>query len=268
MSEEDSGRWRVIGRVALILGMIASIATVLAFVVHGTSSTSANNLSGAQASEATATALALNATPSLSPTPSPIPLPTQTPTPLPTPAPPGTVLYRADQSTGWSGWDIGGPWKVVNGVLLNDGTGPGFSCGVEGSLTIPFQPQSANIEIIATIDLPNGQGPINGQGLGLTAREGDAQGKIIGYTAGLSGLAGPSIYDVDSCNTLAEHDYSNLSIGTHILRFDLNSTELRFYIDGGLVVAASDAKYLSAGKVSFYASAQYMKVIGFKVIQL
>src|SRR6266566_4060638 len=56
-------------------------------------------------------------TPTLGKTPTTKTIPTPTPFPQS-----GTVLYKADWSSGMNGWAGGDDWKTSSGLLLNDGT--------------------------------------------------------------------------------------------------------------------------------------------------
>lgn len=49
---------------------------------------------------------------------------------------PGTVLCQADASTQWNGWNGTSDWKILNGMLVNDGT------TFHGAIVAPCQLQT------------------------------------------------------------------------------------------------------------------------------
>src|SRR5438874_891729 len=77
-----------------------------------------------------------SSTPSVSPTPRATP--TATPS-VPT-LPAGTVLYQADWSHGFGGWQVTGGWKAMNGYLQSDGSN-------NISITAPYRPAVPNYAI-------------------------------------------------------------------------------------------------------------------------
>lgn len=208
----------------------------------------------------TPTAIA-TATSTLTPTAtavaSPTSLPTATATRMP---PPG---YHADQATGWAGWKVSGPWKIDNGVLINDGSGSSGDCGNSTNLLAPYLPPSKNYAVEVVFQVPQNY---NANGIGIIARVGSSQNQIIGYS-GLVGSFG-HIYDLSNCNQIARNGDFTPGTELHTMRFELNDTEMHLYMDGGLLVAASDAKYLSAGRVGIFCNQEYIKVSSFSVTLL
>ena len=75
--------------------------------------------------------------PAASPTPA---APTATPQAKVTTLPTGTVLYNANWSHGLSGWQGTRGWKVVNGQLEADSSGPNI-------LAIPYRPTVSDYAI-------------------------------------------------------------------------------------------------------------------------
>lgn len=245
------------------LFIIAAIATIVSCLVifipkvNGSSSTSSGNTSTSSSTSATNTPLAS--------IPTVTPLPTETSSPTPPPPPPGTVLYSVQPSSGFNGWAVGGPWKIVNGNLVNDGTE-----NDPMSILAPFQPSSGNYAVEMRVRMPNGQAGA----FGLVGRIGTQQGNIVGYYCDTATNVGPFIIG----SHIATLDYSAhntsenvISDGTnwHIMRFELKDTDFRFYLDGSLLVALSDAKFLGSGQAGIRAGSEaFIEVQSFVIYQL
>ncbi len=191
--------------------------------------------------------------------------PTVTSTPTPGHAPPaGTVLYQANTSTGWASWNVSGPWKIFQNTLVNDGTGNSTSCGGDVALLAPYTPTTPDLEITALIQFPQNY---NYGAVGLVARIGTSQNTVIGYSAFATGFSA-NVDDVNGCNNINNNNYDfKPQNSIHKFQFWIKGTEMKLYIDGALVLAASDAKYLSPGSVGIFSGQEYIKVTSFVVTQ-
>src|SRR5438552_59979 len=110
------------------------------FSIFGNNSSSTQNVSTSGLQSHTTPKLGITPTTKNIPTATTVPNPTPTPSPTPTPLPqPGTVLYRADWSSGLNGWAGGDDWKTSSGLLLNDGTQS------NSIILAPYNPGNDNI---------------------------------------------------------------------------------------------------------------------------
>ena len=107
------------------------------------------------------------------------PLPVQHPSPTPTNPPPGIVLYQADWSHGFKGWQGTSGWKIVQGQLETDASGSGV-------FTIPYKPLVPNYVLEIRVQVVRLSKPIGGYFF-ITAPR--LPGKD-GYTAGVTNFVG------------------------------------------------------------------------------
>jgi hypothetical protein len=193
------------------------------------------------------------------------PIPTSIPVTTPTSIPSGTILYQADWSKGLNGWVGGGEWKVLNGVLINDGTSNN-NCG-KPSIVPPFQPTVSNyaIEIKMQVIRRTGSGD---SCFALNARSGYNNGQASGYIGNIGCCGDIEIYDASNYNQFIRTNFDP-SGNWHTYRFEVKGTNLNLLIDGVTVAAASDAKYLGiTGQVGLSDETMYVNVSSFVVYSL
>lgn len=168
---------------------------------------------------------------------------------------PGTVLYQADWSSGRAGWSGSNDWKVVNGLLINDGS---FGNGNAYSRVLaPFQSPVADYAVEAEIQVVT-----QGNSRGIITRD-DGTNR---YYAGS-----------DRGNYVAMHDGSN-NIGTtayrtdggwHTYRLEAKGNSLKLYVDGSLMIEGTDNRFLSGARMGLYdGGGGQMNVRSFKVVAL
>ncbi len=263
----DSGTWQTIARVGIVLGIIAAIITVLAFLrevgastagaVSVTPTTNQNTVSGNKQPDST---------------PSPIIAPTAIPTTGP--AAPGTILYSANWSSGMNGWTGSSQWAVVNGMLLDNGSGGagGFN---DVATFPPYQPSSPDYSVEARIRLVGDSGVTGEFGLfarmtddGLSAYSGCvdniwAQKPYSGQAEIHTGYAEPYPSDI-----LTAHAFTPAS-DWHIYRLTVKANHIVLYIDGNSVLQTDNNTYLSAGTLGIEAwNGLQVEVSSFQVIAM
>ncbi len=202
-------------------------------------------------------------------TPSPTPVP---PTPTSPPAPkPGDVLCQADASHGWSGWNGTPDWKVLNGILISDGTN-NLS---EGPPTIVAPCQLgdiANYAVEARIQVLNNNYPtcfgINVRGTPTSTVNG-WQGYIGAVYVACNWGDNLLAFNADNAN------YGNLtsapfSPGTsyHTYRVEAQDNQLRFLIDGAQILTVTSNTYTSGEQVGLWSYDAQLNVSSFKIIAL
>lgn len=204
-------------------------------------------------------------TPTDTPTPTvtPAPLPTSSPTPKPAP---GAVLYSADWSNGSNGWALSSDWKVLNSVLLNDGTG-----GLSGpSAMPPYVPGQADYAIQARVTID--QDPSRGGALDFQANVmewvRDNNGRGYCFRVGSGSQAGSSICKDNKFNHIADASFRTTTGQTHTYRLEVHGNQLRALVDGGVILQGSDNSYLSPGQVGLAVEGFQLEVSSFQVIAL
>ncbi len=191
----------------------------------------------------------------------------------PTTAPTPGVLYQSDWSSGLNGWAGSSDWKVLNGVLLNDGTAGNMMAGP--TIVPPYQLGSiADYALEAKIQVvsyQNGNSPEFGMALRGTTVSNNWQG----YQVGISYLDASS-YGGQCYAQITTEDYSNVLTKTpfdpqkssHVLRFEAQGNVLKFFIDGGNVLQVTDNKYLTGSQIGLWCYHAELSVTSFKIIAL
>ncbi len=213
-------------------------------------------------------------TPSPPPSPSPAPIPTLTPTPTPspTPPPPGTILYQADWSNGLNGWKGSPDWKVLNGMLLSDGSNGNIIDGP--TIVPPYQvSNTADYAIEANIQLISygyvGEGSSS---FGISLRGTSTTNGWQGYTGGLLAfnqyqrymqITGPDIFDA-----LKRGDFDPGSTSPHTYRVEVKGNDIKLLIDGSIRLEVTDNRYLSGAQVGLWCFGPQINVSSFEVFAL
>ncbi len=201
-----------------------------------------------------------NATSQPAATQPPTSSPTQVPTPTPTPRPgPGTVLCQANSN--WSGWNGTKDWKVSNGMLLDDGTSntPG------GSITAPCQLTVPDYAVEVTMQVVNFQSCCT-DNVGMILRGSSTGGYDVGLEIDSNHLAKIAT-DYTSVNPIASAHFDP-GLSVHTYRAEVKGNTIKFFIDGGLLVSATDNQFLDPGQVGLYSSFVQVEVTSFKVTAL
>jgi hypothetical protein len=218
-------------------------------------------------------------TPTATPTETPTPRPTATETPEPSPTPlpkAGDVLYRATTKNGeFKRWAASGDWKVLDGMLLNDGT----ECtdDIYRGLETPYKPGSlGDYAVEVQVQVVSGGKCFNYNSFGLNVRLTD-QGWYGSGVYVIEGQQGPAFIDrltlnqegtnVDDYTRLVEKDFEPDS-DWHTYRVEVQGNHIRLLIDGTLVGEATDNRFLEGGEIYLWCHGPQINVRSFKVIAL
>jgi hypothetical protein len=258
-----------LGALVLILVALAIEGLILINKKPSASSAAATATPGPTA---TAIVQVVTATPTSGPTATPTLASTSTPTPTATATPgPGTVLYKADWSTGLNGWVGTQDWKVSNGMLLNDGTGPSSS----PTITPPYQPPVADYAVEARILMQNGNAYI--ATFGIVARAGNTQS---GYCFGVGSPDGQSFSKVAGITVASRNISANPwspALATrpfdpgsawHVYRAEVRGNDLKLFLDGGLVAEVTDNGSLTGMIVGLFDFRVQLMVSSFTVFSI
>lgn len=246
------------------LALILIFAGVVSLVASIAGKSSGPQISGTPTNMVTLTS-GITATTSI--TPSPIPSPISTPTSVP-------ALPCIVNVGNWTGGSS--DWKTLNGMLLNDGTrfmgtgqtGPTIvaPCQLEGTADYAVE---ARIQVVSTASYQGGTC------FGITVRGVSNTNGWQGYQADV---------DIDGCSSeggdariLGSQFPNDFSLARtpfhpgnswHIYRVEVKGNDIKFLIDGSLVVEVNDNKYLSGGQVGLWSYGVQLNVSSFKVIAL
>ena len=206
------------------------------------------------------------------PTATPMPTATATATAVPTATPiprPGTILYQTDWSKGFDGWGASKDWKTYNGMLVNDGTHSEDYCAreaIQPSLVPPYQPSTPDYSVEVQVQMVRGDGNCsNSFGIDARAVAGD---RWTGYTGSVGPPGDGGAYISDFNNDLA-HTGFDPGTAWHTYRFEVHGTNMKLFVDNGLILATSDAKYLTTpGQIGLWDMGIYLYLRSCVVKQL
>ena len=198
------------------------------------------------------------------------PVPTAAPIPTATPLPrPGTVLYRANWSSGSNGWS-GTVWGTVSGMLVCNGQ----AYGSEGAISAPFSLPVADYAVESSIQLIKSN--VNGGGghFGLVARANGENGYMgaIDADAPLTALTKDFGFDPFWSGPDPQDPYTiagfqgGADTAWHTYRLVVKGNTLSFFIDGNKVLSATDNTYLHAGYAGLWCSNDQIQVRSFQII--
>ncbi len=171
------------------------------------------------------------------------------------------------------GWAGSTDWKVLNGVLLNDGTNGNVSAGQ--TITPPYQLNGiSDYALETTIQVISYNGGYNPQ-FGFALRGSTVSNNWQGYVTAIAYLNAKNYGN--TCNVqITSEDYNNQLIktpfdpgkGRHTYRFEAKGTLLRFFIDGGNVLEVNDNRYLTGSLLGLWCYQAQLNVTSFKIIAL
>ena len=171
-------------------------------------------------------------------------------------APSSGLLYQADWSGGPNGWVVSSDWKVLNGMLISDGS----SNDDNAWASAPYRPPTANYAVEADAQIIRGDGRFY-----LRARQPE-NGSSQNYSGGVwYGRALYLGYGFDS--NLASRAFDPKG-DWHTYRLEVRDNTVRLLVDGGEALAASDNRDLLVGRVGFWSKSTQVNVRSFKVISL
>ena len=268
-------------------GVVVAIAGVTGLIVVGGTAAALFEFSQKGSGRTTATSTATstsstNTTPASSSSPTVGSTDTSTPgssnntspTPIATTVvTPGTVLYTADWSGGLNGWAGSPDWKVLNGVLLNDGTAGNVTAGP--TIVPPYQLESISDYALETtiqvVNFQNGSAPQ----FGLALRGSTVSNNWQGYATAIAYLDAKN-YGGECYTQITTQDYSNQLTktpfdpgkATHTYRFEAKGNIFKFFIDGGNVLEVTDNRYLTGSLLGLWCYQAQLSVTSFKIIAL
>jgi hypothetical protein len=172
-----------------------------------------------------------------------------------------------------NGWAGSPDWKVLNGVLLNDGTNGNVMAGQ--TITPPYQlggiSDYALETTIQVVSYYNGNSPQ----FGFALRGSTVSNNWQGYATAITPIDAKNYGVV--CNVqITSQDYNTQLIKTpfdpgknrHTYRFEAKGNLLRFFIDGGNVLEVNDNRYLTGSLLGLWCYQTQLSVTGFKIISL
>lgn len=190
-----------------------------------------------------------------------LPPPLQPAAPPPAPAvppPPGTLLYQADWSTGSAGWGGSVDWKILNGMLINDGT-----VG-ESLIAAPYEALTPDYAIEVSLQR------VRGDRFGIVIRQTERQTERVGYRAWLERCCPYNGWYISTQGGDQIAGGKGFDAGTiwHTYRFEARGNALHLIVDGAPFLDAIDNRYLTGTHMSLVSNGTQINVRSFRIIAL
>lgn len=195
--------------------------------------------------------------------------PVDTSTTTSSPISPQTALPCTVNVGAWT--DGSADWKVLNGMLLNDGTNGNSPFNAGPSIVAPCQPAAtSNYAVEAKIQVISGT---NGC-FGFTIRGNPLTSGWQGYMAGVGQcysngmneayIGGPG-YSNESASVQAA-----FSPGTsaHTYRIEAKNNVIKLYVDNSLLLTLTDNRFLDGAQIGLWDQSIQLQVTSFQVTGL
>jgi|GEM_PF-1756617 len=252
----------------LLVGAYLAVALLKPSPQTGTATPTVNTTTTAQAAaaaQATAAAATATAAPATTPTTAPASSPTaQGTAPVAQSGLPCTVNIPT-----WT--DGSSDWKVLNSMLLNDGTNGNGPYNNGPSIVAPCQLGSTtNYAVQTQIQVTNAS---NGGCFGISVRGNPLSSGWQGYLAGVGDcgsnvsaayIGGPN-YNNDNQSVQASFDPGK---SVHTYRIEVSGNTIKFFVDGSLLLNLTDNRYLTGAQVGLWCENIQLQVTSFQVTAL
>lgn len=190
------------------------------------------------------------------------------------PAPPtaGTVVCKADWSSGMNGWVGSSEWKVLGGKLLSDGAnlGPGSDVAPTGSDSVssPCQPVTRDYAVEAKMQISDT--PANCY-LAIRGRLQPDDAGYGGYFVGFDSYFGDAY--IGSFSPLAgflplRNTFYNPALTEHLYRAEFRGNQITLKIDNHIMLQVIDNKFINRGQVGLESGGCQVSVSSFQVVAL
>jgi hypothetical protein len=177
----------------------------------------------------------------------------------PGPAPTVSVLYRSDWSSGLDGWSGSDGWTALRGELLCDGRSFDLTVGVVAPLEIDA---TADFAVEAEIRLLRYE--ISNGSFGVMARvQEDGTGYAVGHDAADEVVVLRS--ETGGGRPVLDRQPFDPGEDWHTYRLEVRGNELRAFVDGGVVLGATDNRFLTGRRVGLWSSGAQLSVRRFEV---
>jgi len=216
------------------------------------------------------------------------PAPAGTPTAVPSPAPPPAgLLYQANWLHGLGQWTAPGGgrphgWSISNGMLFYDGSGqqaiiPPYNPGKQGHAAYAIQAEIRMVRgVIPGQQIFGGDVLVNGSngstGYSWTIYNSGNLGN--GADQCTNGRDGKGCVGLSFTNTpgveagdIAKHPFT-YGYGWHTYRMEVKDNQIRFLIDGKMVIKLAQYRYWSGGYPDLTSNHTQILVRSFQIIAL
>jgi len=175
------------------------------------------------------------------------------------------VVCQSSSTDNWRGWPLRSGWKLLNGMLLNDGSNGGYNG--KSTLVAPAscQPKTMDYAVEAKIQVVQSNDNYSGFGInvrGIPSGSSNEQG----YSTYIDTTSGAAI-SVIGGDALKSAPF-NPGTGFHVYRAEVKGNTITFLIDGSVVLSVVDNKYISTGQVGLWCANAQIELSSFKLVKL
>ena len=175
------------------------------------------------------------------------------------------VVCQSSSTDNWRGWPLRSGWKLLNGMLLNDGSNGGYNG--KSTLVAPAscQPKTMDYAVEAKIQVVQSSDNYSGFGInvrGIPSGSSNEQG----YSTYIDTTSGAAI-SVIGGDALKSAPF-NPGTGFHVYRAEVKGNTITFLIDGSVVLSVVDNKYISTGQVGLWCANAQIELSSFKLVKL
>jgi len=200
-------------------------------------------------------------------------VPTATPSPPPTQTSPvGKVLYETHNFSGWTGTS---DWKVLSDTthtLVNDATRDHSQPPYGPSIPAPYLVQGTDdYAVEAMIQVSSTNVHTYYPCFGITVRGTPVGTSWQGYYIGIgcyTYLDDAFMSDVNTIDSYLKSAQFTAGTSWHTYRVEVRGNDIKFLIDGGLILELTDNTYLTGSQVGLFCYSVQLSVSYFKVIGL
>jgi len=174
------------------------------------------------------------------------------------------VVCQSSSTDNWRGWPLRSGWKLLNGMLLNDGSNGGYNG--KSTLVAPAscQPKTMDYAVEAKIQVV--QSNDNYSGFGINVRGIPSSPTETGYSIYIDATSGAEIAVVQG-DVLKNAPFTP-GTNFHVYRAEVKGNTITFLIDGSVVLSVVDNKYISTGQVGLWCANAQIELSSFKLVKL
>ena len=174
------------------------------------------------------------------------------------------VVCQSSSTDDWSGWSLGGGWKRLGGMLLNDGSNGDYNGRPTLVAPASCQPKTMDYAVEARIQVVNlGD---NYSGFGINVRGVRSSPTETGYSIYIDATSGAEIAVVQG-DVLKNAPFTP-GTNFHVYRAEVKGNTITFLIDGTAVVSVVDNRFISAGEVGLWCANAQIEMSSFKIVAL
>jgi len=174
------------------------------------------------------------------------------------------VVCQSSSTDNWRGWPLRSGWKLLNGMLLNDGSNGGYNGRPTLVAPASCQPKTMDYAVEARIQVVNLSD--NFSGFGINVRGVPSSPAETGYSIYIDATSGAEIAVVQG-DVLKNAPFTP-GTNFHVYRAEVKGNTITFLIYGTAVASVVDNRFISAGEVGLWCANAQIEMSSFKIVAL